>query len=776
LPVELTSFIDREHATAELTRRLATSHLVTLTGPPGVGKTRLALHLAANGVETYPGGVWLVELAAFSDPGLVESSVATALGVREQHGATLADVLADALRLQKMLLVLDNCEHLIGACAVVVDRLLRACPDLRILATSRQALCINGEAVWPVPPLAAIDEQSRSDAGLSRAAPAVRLFVERALATDPSFQFTEQDAHLISCLCCELDGLPLAIELAAARTAALGLSQIAARLGDRFAILTGGSRSSLPRQQTLLAAVDWSYDLLSEPERLLFRRLSVFSGGWTLEAAEGICSDTDLHHGQVIEELTHLVAKSLVTVEQHGQAVRYRLLETLREYGARKLRESGEEAALRRRHLDWFTSWGESGFQELFGTGAATRLVAIEREHDNIRAALSWSKEEPARADVGLRLASSVFRLWDVRGHYAEGIELLEGLLAVAQEDDVWRGNALAELGRLEFLRGNYGAARRHLEASQQCAACLRVTPATAFLALASLMGLGDTALQEGEFATATAHFERGLSIAREVDSRLAVGSFHILLAEAALVQNDHTRAGSFLNDGLAALRSTGEPWSLAWGLSTFGLVAAMQGNLERAAELLGYSFELWEELGDGWGVANCLDRVAYLEITHRRAEKAALLYGVADAVRQRIGVADEPKFRSHRQGVAAEARRQLGDAAYLAALEQGRRFPLDQIRHVVLASPSAATSEPAPSKDKTVPADGLTPREHEVADLVACGYSNRQIADELVITERTAANHVGNILGKLGFHTRAEIASWISRQQAASARATEQA
>jgi non-specific serine/threonine protein kinase len=336
LPLQLTSFVGREQALAEVGRLLATTRLLTLTGAPGVGKTRLALQLAGEGREAYADGVWLVELAPLADPALVPQAVATAVGVREQPGRRLVDTLADAVRGQELLLVLDNCEHLVEACATLADRLLRAGPRLRVLATSREALGIAGETTWWVAPLALPAAEPMAAAGSERLAAleaneAVQLFVERARAAQPAFALTERNAGAVGQVCRRLDGIPLALELAAVRVPALGVEQLAQRLDDRFRLLTGGRRTALPRQQTLRAAVDWSYTLLPEAERVLLRRLAVFAGGWTLAAAEGVCGGDGLEAVDVFPLLVDLVDKSLVVAEPEDAEPRYRLLETLRQ-------------------------------------------------------------------------------------------------------------------------------------------------------------------------------------------------------------------------------------------------------------------------------------------------------------------------------------------------------------------------------------------------------------------------------------------------------------
>jgi len=382
LPRQLTSFIGREREMAEVKRLLTTTRLLTLTGSGGCGKTRLALQVAADLVEEFANGVWLVELAALTDPALVPQAVASALGVREEPGRPLLATLSDYLKAKRLLLLLDNCEHLVAACAYLAEALLRACPHLRILATSREALNIAGETVWRVPSLSLPDLLHLPSVEHLTQYEAVRLFIERALISRPDFVLTSQGAPSVAQVCHRLDGIPLAIELAAARVKVLSVEQIAARLDNRFRLLTSGSRTALPRQKTLRAAIDWSYDLLSETERMVLRRLSVFAGGWTLEAAEAICVGEGIEWHEVLDPLMQLVDKSLVMMEEQGGTVRYRLLETVRQYGRDKLPASGEADVVRGRHRDWYLALAERAEPELLGSNQAVWLERLETEHD----------------------------------------------------------------------------------------------------------------------------------------------------------------------------------------------------------------------------------------------------------------------------------------------------------------------------------------------------------------------------------------------------------
>jgi len=463
LPARLTSFVGRQTEIADVQTQVRASRLVTLVGAPGVGKTRLALQSALGMVEAFADGVWLVELASLDDPDLVPYAVAEVLDVREQPGHRLTATLTDFLRGRRLLLVLDNCEHLIGAVAALAETLLRACTSLHVLATSREPLAIEGEVIRRVPSLS-VPRVSGDGTASGRAAvsptvsesEAVRLFVERARAASPTFALTARNAALVGQICARLDGIPLAIELAAARVRALSVEQIAARLDDRFRLLTGGSRTALSRQQTLRGALDWSYDLLAEPEQILLRRLSVFAGGFSLDAAEDAGSwvvapghasiDASSPRTQNLEPntLVGLVDKSLVQVDEGGDdggEQRYRLLETFRQYGLEKLAEHGELAAVRDRHRDYFLALAEGIAPALHERPDRALLDRLEREHDNLRAALAWCLDAPydgrdggmvdggdqdlAGVALGVRLAAALYRFWWLRGYPSDGRRLL---------------------------------------------------------------------------------------------------------------------------------------------------------------------------------------------------------------------------------------------------------------------------------------------------------------------------------------------------------------
>ena len=467
LPRQLSSFVGRSNALLDVDKRLASGPLLTLTGPGGVGKTRLALEVAGQSADTAPDGAWLINLAAVDDGMLVGEAVASTLKVKVQPGVDLTSTLIGHIGRRQLLLILDNCEHVLEATAHVVDTLLQACSEVRILATSREALGISGEGLYPVQSLTLPDADTNQLTEIAQGE-AVQLFVERAQAVQPDFRLTAANARAVAQICQRLDGIPLAIELAAARIRALPADQIAARLDDQFRLLTGGGRMTLPRHRTLLAAFDWSYDLLSEAERELFARLSVFAGSFSLDAAEAVCAGGVIGRGEILDLLTHLIDRSLViSVDAAGEA-RYQMLHTLRQYAQEKCAETSEKEDLHLRHRDFFAALVEEMRPAFFAGPEPTALVErLSREHDNLRAALGWTHGRPDGSAAELRMAAGLWRFWEIRGHLAEGRMWLERALSrTAGEVSTLRANAFTGAGMLAAQQGDHAAASAALNES----------------------------------------------------------------------------------------------------------------------------------------------------------------------------------------------------------------------------------------------------------------------------------------------------------------------
>jgi non-specific serine/threonine protein kinase len=686
LPLPLTSFIGRERELAEIQGLAATTRLLTLTGAGGIGKTRLALQVAGALAPSFPDGVWLVELGALADPALVPQAVATALGVREQPGEPLARTVGAHLRARHLLLVLDNCEHLVAACAALSAGLLQASPRLTILATSQEALQVAGEITWPVPPLAVPAAPPLRLAELP-ACESVRLFMERARLSRPGFDLTLENAAAVAQICARLDGVPLALELAAACLRVLTITQIAARLDDRFRLLTGGSRLALPRHQTLHATVAWSYDLLTSPERTLLARLAVFAGGWTLEAAEAVCGDFGSENPanptskienpklDVLPLLMQLVAKSLVKVEAGGEAARYILLETIRAYAWERLREMGEAPELRARHARYYRDLAEAAEPLLTGAGQAAWLDRLEVEHDNLRAALRWSEEAPEGGQEGLRLAGALSRFWVLRGYLSEGRAWVAAALAHpgATVGTAARARALVSAGRLAHIQGDLAAARSPLEES---AALWREQGDTRQLAYAqTLLGLvlgnlgdpaargvltesvallrreddpwglaralfclGDVVANGEDFAAATRLLEESLALFRQVGDDAFIANTLMALGELAREEGDLARAAALSAESLALYRAQGFTSGIAYTLKDLGDVAWGQGAVDAAREHYAESLRMCRDLDDHEGVAGALLRLGQIAHAEGNPVQAGALLAESVALKRALG------------------------------------------------------------------------------------------------------------------------------------------
>ncbi len=766
LPIQLTSFIGREREISQVKGLLSTTRLLTLTGAGGAGKTRLASQVAAEALDDFPDGVWMVDLAPLADPALVPQAVAAALSAAEQPGRPLLSTLGDALRYKSLLLVLDNCEHLQAASAQLAEHLLRSCQALQILATSRVPLSVSGETLWRIPSLSLPDPRTMSMTSPSHMQEyeAIQLFVERARASHATFTLTPDNAPAVAQICQRLDGMALAIELAAARTRALAVEQIAAKLDDRFRLLTGGS-SSLPRHQTLRATMDWSYGLLGEKEQILLRRLSVFVGGWNLEAAEAICSGDSLASVDILDVLMQLVDKSLITVDAQRREARYRLLETVRQFGEERLEAAGERATLRRRHRDWFLNLAELADSRLRGPEENLWVARLEAEHDNLRAALDWCTEDDG-ANLGLRLARALEWFWFLAGHWSEGRVRLEQEIERSTDAPLaLLPKVLVGAARLAFSQGDSGRAKVLINRGLTLSRELGDKAGTAWF----LIWRGILAVARTDYVGAIPPLEESLALNRDLGDKWWTVESLVYLGIAAAMQGDYRKAETFLQQSLALSRETENPNNLKWSLRICGLLALREKDFERGEAFLTETLRYCRDPRTH-GILNpaiverTLEGLAQVASGRLDYARAVALFGAAEALRETLGATTSgwvPGADNHDRYVAS-ARSGLGDAAFVAGWAQGRAMSLEQTIEYALTPAEKPPIQADLAKRKADgTAQGLTAREREVAALVALGLTNRDIAERLVVAERTAETHIQNILNKLGFTSRAQIAAW---------------
>jgi predicted ATPase/DNA-binding CsgD family transcriptional regulator len=822
LPAEPNSFVGRERDLGDLALLLSNVRALTLCGPGGIGKTRLATRLGWQLADRFPDGVWLVEFADSTDPALAARQVATVLGVGEEPDRPAAATLTDALRGRQLLLILDTCEHVVDAIADLVRDLIAACPLLRLVATSREPLRVRGETVWRVQPLSLPAAPSLADQTLvSTSVPdltpaaaarheAVRLFVDRAAAVRPGFALTSENcAHVIQ-LCRTLDGVPLAIELAAARIRALSVEQIADRIDDRFRLLASGDRTAPPRQQTLQAAVDWSFDLLTADEQILLRRLSVFAG-WSLDMAERVCADERIPVPQVLDLLAALIDKSLVALEDElaGDA-RYRLLDTIRQYASARLEESAEQDEFRQRHVRYLLSLAEDVVGLAFVRDAlpwseqVKMYYRVAAEQANFRAALTFCLAS-RDAEHGLRLCSALRSPWVVQGDVAEGLSWFGRFLAL----DVWvpaavRARALMLSAELAFEHQDYASAARTAQAAvAMCTAYPASSPAGGLriLALISLRaGLAEQALERADSAIAAARqhsdeWEEGLGqaaraaiLARsgqltsaqaafEVALELLTGNngwgvAHTLYGFGSLARSRRDNAGALrhFRNALQLFRQIGARTEMARCLAGIGWVALADLDVHTASASLSESLALSAATGQRLGMARGLEAFAALAVIRGDDGTAARLEGAAAALRDIVGPVRSAAAQARLDGLLASAHHRLGPDVAAGLMAEGRRLSTHEAVSYALRSAGQADdgaqhaeangAQPAATAAPIAPSV-LTAREQQIAQLIGRGLSNRGIAAELVISPATAARHVANILAKLGLNSRAQVAAW---------------
>ena len=749
LPVRLTPLVGRDSELNDIVHAVARTRLVTLTGPGGTGKTRLALAAARAALAGFPAGVCWVELAQTEDPGLVGHAVARRLGVPDTPGQQPAEAAAEYIADHQLLVVLDNCEHLAGAAAALTEDLLASCPALTILATSREPLGVEGELSWQVPPLSLPEPGLAPSASVLAASDAVKLFEQRAQLVRPSFHVTDENAAAVAAICLRLDGLPLAIELAAARLRILSSAQLAERLDDIFAVLVGGARSAPPRHQALRATLDWSHDMLDADERAAFRRLAAFAGGFTLEAAERVAADDEIKPASMLELLTRLADKSLVRVEHARGDSRYHLLATIRDYARDRLAEAGESDRVRRAHLGYFTELAEAAAAriqggEAAGAGLEPELDRMDTELPNLGKAFEFAQESPDPV-AALRIAGALDRYAYLRGRYHEARQWMDAAVTAYPDAPAGlRAKALLGSGRLALLQCDYAPAVRRLEAALRLYRELDDPRGIA----GSLQVLGSVAREQGRYARAMELHAESLAVAEAAGDRWAAASAHGYLAFVSWLQRDFGPGAEEASSALARFRDLGDVEGIAWSLISLGTIARYQGEAERAAALLGESrtlaegigfregiawcceqlgllaavdgdpeaitllrrsLELHSELRDRWRMSSVLEDLAAITLALGRPAPAARLLGAAEAVRDAIGTVIAPCERPQHLQTAAAARAALGEEAFAAAGQEGRSATLDELIADLPSAqeargPGAAQEAPEPEAPQEAP------------------------------------------------------------------------
>lgn len=762
LPAELTSFVGRRRELAETRKLLASSRMLTLTGVGGVGKTRLALRMAAEVRRTFPDGVWFVELAALHDPQLLPNTVANTLELR-QVSADPAGDLAAYLEEKRLLVVLDNCEHLTDACAVLASKLLAAAPGLRILATSRHVLGVEGEQILVVPPLSTPDAQVK--AGDATHYDSVSLFLDRAAAVAPDFELADGNRDAVVELCRTLDGIPLAIELAAVWLRTLSPVQILDRLEDRFRLLTTGRRAAPARQQALDATIGWSYELCSPAEQLLWARLSVFSGGFDLEAAEDVCSGDDIPRDDVLNLVASLVNKSIlvrIQATEHTTAW-YQMLETVRQYGAARLGE-GDRRALQLLHRDHYRALAQQYDAEGFGPHQADWFIRLRREQGNIRAALEFCLTDRSEAAVAFEIAAPTWNFW-FAGFLREGYRYLLQALDLARERTSSRAYALWAASYLAMFATEFDRNAAMLAECTEIAAGLDDKRLDARIKECR----GHAALYQGDVPAAIGLLQEARSEFRAVGDPL--GEFDtLILLTAATFFIDDPRVDEFSREALALAERYGALSSKAYGLWSVGVALWRAGTYDRATRSLRASVRLFQPMHDLTGISFGVQALSWCAAFADPGVGAARMLGASQAVWRTSGakVDETNAYGAFDKRSEDHVREALGSEQYERAFAEGAAYSFEQAVSLALGEGLDVESDEAatPRLGSNV-SGGLTRREREIAELLAEGLSNKEIAARLVISQRTVETHVDHVLGKLGITSRSQVASWVAEQQA---------
>jgi len=801
LPNPLSKFIGRESELKKIKELLSDHRLVTLTGTGGSGKTRLSIKVAQNLRGDFKDEIWFIPFAPRSESSLVPQIVSSQIGIREAgQGDTIKDII-NYLISKHSLLIFDNCEHLIEACAKLADRILQGCPNISILTTSREQLGIPGEMVWTVPFMPVPDPQpwrNPTSGGKAldtyRESDAIQLFLNRASLVSANFELTLENGAWIAEICRNLDGLPLGIELAAAHVNTLSIQQISERLDDRFNLLTKGSRTGPTRHQSLAAALDWSYELLSKPERRLLRNISVFSGGAALEAIEYVCRGNEEDKGSFLEDISSLVDKSLVVTNQISNRMRYSLLETIRQYASEKLKDTDDFIQIKNRHSEYFLRWAEQCNPLLDNDDQPVWLSQFEENHDNLRKAIYWSIEKNYTTKA-LRLAAACGKFWRFHGYTKEGRMHLSNVLALEKEktNNLQRVNALLEAAHLAYMQSDYIFVEELAKEASDI--CSQLGENGKHKLAESFDILGETASETGNYDAMFVYLQKSLEIYRELNDSKGIGDIlmqigwasmragdlqkaikHLRecqpvfqklgnqrylgfsysgLGEAAIRLGEYEQAKSHLENGLNLAHQIEDRWLEAAVLGSLGWLALNQNNPSKTRTIIRESLALRRDLGDQGGIAWCLEKLSNAMFVEKRYEKAAEIFAAAAALRSPLNsVIDDADLPEYSR-LIADLQSKLGNEAFDSAWAKGGSRPIEEIIELAL------TDSKETRKSEKAKYDGLTKREREVARQIALGKSNREIAKEMSVTLKTVETYVTRILKKLGLNSRVQIATW---------------
>jgi predicted ATPase/DNA-binding CsgD family transcriptional regulator len=754
LPAEVTGFVGRHAELAELTALLQTARLVTVTGPGGVGKTRIALRAARQLTAAFDDGVYLAELASLHDPELLPHTIAACLGLPKQDVLPPLETVLDFLHGRRVLLILDTCEHLVDACAVFAGAVLRTTAEVTVLATSRQPLDADGEHTRAVPPLP-VPEPDAPDAGCDDA---VELFAQRAAKAAPGFTLTSANLGEVIRLCRWLDGIPLAIELTAVRLRAVPLRELTGRLTDRFAPMAGQRRGTLPQHQTMRNAIGWSYDLCTPAQQLLWARLSVFAGTFGIADAELVCGGDPLGPADVVQALIDLVDRSVV-LPAHVELpdgtglARYRLLDTIREFGAEKLTALGEDTTLRTRHIQRYAALARDFGANPLGEDQLVRYRELRAAHDNVRAALENAFALGGMDAEAASLASDLYAYWQISGLLSEGRYWLAKVLDVFTGPSPERAWALVMTGIVAIFQGQIGDALAAIDEGIALADDLGEP-------LIAARGFGHRTLAYGMLGKLDEAAAAGLiaqARAEAIDDFPGLVALDAEMTMVYLQAGDAARALDRAAAGLGRLpEGSSERWMQGWLNYCTGFAQLLLGSLDASADSLRTALAMNHELGERVTMAYCLETLGWLAATREQHDRAAWLLGAADPLWQRAGrrLSGDTNLEQFHQQAAKSVRETLGDSAYTTVFGQGAHETLER---VVEFATAAATGLAVPAASAV-----LTRREHQIAELVADGLSNREIADHLVISKRTVDAHLDHIFSKLGLSSRVQLATWL--------------